>query len=105
VAEDYFGGGSVVERVFGRRGLASGPIEEGRGGVDELRQHCLVASGLGLSVAAALLAAEISIGNDSGITLTAALASDGCIAWPGDPPVGRAWRKCRCQTRYDCSPC
>ena len=53
--------------------LLAGPVEEERGGIERLRANCLVASGLTLSQAAALLArSDLYLGNDSGISHLAA---------------------------------
>ena len=90
--------------------LLLGPVEEERGGVDELRQHGVVASGLSLSQAAALLVAgDIYLGNDSGITHLAAALGVPTVALfgPSDPrqwaPRGRQVAVVR--RAIDCSPC
>jgi len=87
-----------------------GPVEEERGGVDKLRQHGVVASGLSLSQAAALLVAgDIYLGNDSGITHLAAVLGVPTVALfgPSDPcqwaPRGRQVAVVR--RAIDCSPC
>jgi ADP-heptose:LPS heptosyltransferase len=90
--------------------LLLGPVEEERGGVHELRQHCLVAGGLSLSQAAALLAAsDVYLGNDSGITHLAAALGVPTVALfgPSDPrqwaPRGRQVAIVR--RAIECSPC
>jgi len=97
-------------RMGGVMILLLGPVEQERGGVDELRRHGLVASGLNLSQAAALLAAgDIYLGNDSGITHLAAVLGVPTIALfgPSDPhqwaPRGRQVAVVR--RAIDCSPC
>jgi hypothetical protein len=87
-----------------------GPVEEERGGVYELRKHGVVTSGLSLSQAAALLvASDIYLGNDSGITHLAAALGVPTVALfgPSDPrqwaPRGRQVAVVR--RAIDCSPC
>jgi len=97
-------------RVGGVVILLLGPVEQERGGVNELRQHGLIASGLSLSQVAALLAAgDVYLGNDSGITHLAAALGVPTVALfgPSDPrqwaPRGRQVAVVR--RALDCSPC
>jgi len=98
------------ERMGGVAVLLLGPAEQESGGVDRLRQHCLVAGGLSLAQAVALLdASDAFLGNDSGITHLAAALGVPTVALfgPSDP---RQWAP-RGKTvsvvsrAIDCSPC
>jgi ADP-heptose:LPS heptosyltransferase len=95
-------GGSVV--------LLIGPVESERGGIERLRQQCVVAADLSLAQAAALLGrSQAYLGNDSGISHLAAAVGAATVALfgPSDPvrwaPRGpRVTVICR---SVDCSPC
>ncbi len=76
-------GGAVI--------LLVGPVESERGGIDGLRQHCLVARDLSLAQLAALLShSDVYLGNDSGVTHLAAAVGVPTFALfgPSDP---RQW--------------
>lgn len=98
------------ERMSGVVILLLGPVEQERGGVDRLRQHCLVASGLSLSQAVALLdTSDAYLGNDSGITHLAAALGVPTVALfgPSDPRqwAPRGKRVVIVSRAIDCSPC
>jgi glycosyl transferase family 9 (putative heptosyltransferase) len=90
--------------------LLAGPVEEERGGIERLRANCLVASGLTLSQAAALLArSDLYLGNDSGISHLAAAVGIRTIALFG-PSNARQWaprgkRVTIVNRKMECSPC
>ena len=90
--------------------LLLGPVEQEKGGVDDLRRHSLVAGGLSLSQAAALLAAgDIYLGNDSGVTHLAAALGVPTVALfgPSDPRqwAPRGQQVAVVRRAIDCSPC
>ena len=95
-------GGTVV--------LLIGPVEAERGGVDRLRQSCVVANELSLSQVAAILGrSDIYLGNDSGIShLAAALGTRTVVIF--GPSDARQWaprgkKVTVVSRRIDCSPC
>ena len=95
-------GGAVV--------LLIGPVEQERGGIDALRENCLVASGLSLAQAAALLSrSDVCLGNDSGMAHLAAALGVRTVALfgPSDPrrwaPRGNNVTLLR--RALECSPC
>jgi ADP-heptose:LPS heptosyltransferase len=98
------------EKTGGAVLLLIGHVEQERGGIEPLRRHCIVASDLSLSQAAALLRrSDVYLGNDSGISHLAAATGVRTVALfgPSDPrqwaPRGKKaivlWRN------LDCSPC
>lgn len=95
-------GGAVIALI--------GPVEQERGGVERLRERCLVASGLSLSRVAALLSrSDVYLGNDSGISHLAAALGVRTVALFGPTDPGR-WaprgKKVTVLRRgIDCSPC
>ena len=94
----------------GRVLLLSGPVEQERGGIEQLTSACTVASGLSLSQAAALLAhSDLYIGNDSGISHLAAASGVRTVALFG-PSDAHQWsprgKKVTVLRRgVGCSPC
>ena len=95
-------GGAVV--------LLVGPVESERGGIDRLRQHCLVARDMSLAQLAALISrSDVYLGNDSGVTHLAAAVGVPTFALlgPSDPrqwaPRGKKVMLLRRQIA--CSPC
>jgi len=98
------------ERMGGVVVLLLGPVEQERGGVDRLGEYGLVASGLSLSQAVALLdASDAFLGNDSGITHLAAALGVPTVALfgPSDPRqwAPRGKRVSVVSRAIDCSPC
>jgi ADP-heptose:LPS heptosyltransferase len=98
------------ESIGGEVVLLVGPVEAERGGIDQLRENCLVANGLSLAQVAALLAnSDLYLGNDSGISHLAAAVGVRTVAlfgpsdqfrWsPRGPKVSVIRRQ------LDCSPC
>ena len=95
-------GGAVV--------LLVGPVESERGGIDRLRQHCVVARDLSLSKLAALLdRSDVYLGNDSGVTHLAAGLGVPTFALfgPSDPRqwAPRGKRVAVISRQIACSPC
>ena len=95
-------GGAIV--------LLIGPVEQERGGFERLSEGCLVASGLSLSRAAALLdRSAVYLGNDSGISHLAAALGIRTVALfgPTDPIrwAPRGQRVTVLRRGMDCSPC
>jgi glycosyl transferase family 9 (putative heptosyltransferase) len=94
----------------GRVLLLSGPVEQERGGIEQLTSACTVASGLSLSQAAALLAhSDLYLGNDSGISHLAAASGVRTVALFG-PSDAHQWsprgKKVTVLRRgVGCSPC
>jgi ADP-heptose:LPS heptosyltransferase len=90
--------------------LLIGPIEEERGGVERLRSDCIVASGLSLSQAAALLSgSDVYLGNDSGISHLAAALDVRTVVLFG-PSNPRQWaprgkKVILFRRGIGCSPC
>jgi ADP-heptose:LPS heptosyltransferase len=98
------------ERIGGVAMLLIGPVELARGGIDRLREHCLVASNLKLAQVTALLSrSTVYLGNDSGMSHLAAALGVPTVALfgPSDPlqwaPRGR--RVTVISRRVHCSPC
>jgi ADP-heptose:LPS heptosyltransferase len=98
------------EATGGAAIVLSGPVERERGGVALLRESCLVASGLTLSQAAALLSrSDVYLGNDSGISHLAAALGTRTVSLfgPTDParwaPRGKKVTVLR--RGIECSPC
>jgi ADP-heptose:LPS heptosyltransferase len=98
------------EHIGGVAMLIVGPVELARGGIDRLREHCLVASNLRLAQVTALLSrSTIYLGNDSGMSHLAAAVGVPTVALfgPSDPlqwaPRGR--RVTVISRRIHCSPC
>ncbi|MSP40662.1 MAG: glycosyltransferase family 9 protein [Deltaproteobacteria bacterium] len=95
-------GGAVV--------LLVGPVESERGGIDRLRQQCLVAADLSLAQLAALIScSDAYLGNDSGVTHLAAAIGVPTFALFG-PSDGRQWAPRGKQVvvisrEIACSPC
>lgn len=95
-------GGAVV--------LMVGPAEEERGGFERLQSRCVIARGLRLSQAAALLQrCHLYLGNDSGISHLAAAAGVRTVALFG-PSVIEQWaprgnRVTIVSHNIECSPC
>jgi len=90
--------------------LLIGPVEAERGGIDRLREHCLVAADLRLSQIAALLKrSTVYLGNDSGISHLAAGLGVVTVTLfgPSDPSQWAPRGRCvRVVSQYvDCSPC
>jgi ADP-heptose:LPS heptosyltransferase len=95
-------GGTVV--------LLIGPVEQERGGTDELQSSCVVAGNLNLSRLAALLArSDIYLGNDSGVShLAAALGVRTVVLFgPSDAHqwAPRGEKVILFRRGIDCSPC
>jgi ADP-heptose:LPS heptosyltransferase len=90
--------------------LLTGPVEDERGGTERLGRSCLVANGLILSQALALLGrCELYLGNDSGITHLAAASGTRTVALFGPSNV-RQWsprgkRVTIVSRSIGCSPC
>jgi len=90
--------------------LILGPVEQERGGSELLENECVVARGLRLAQAAALLArSDLYLGNDSGISHLAAALGVRTLALFG-PSDARQWaprgEKVNVLRRaIDCSPC
>ena len=90
--------------------LLIGPVEQERGGVELLRQGCIVASGLRLAQVAALLSrSDVYLGNDSGISHLAAATGVRTVALFG-PSAPRQWaprgkKSVVLRRQLDCSPC
>ena len=90
--------------------LLIGPVEKERGGIDPLRGHCIVASDLNLSQAAALLnRSDVYLGNDSGISHLAAAIGVRTVALFG-PSDDRQWaprgeKVVVMRRNLGCSPC
>jgi ADP-heptose:LPS heptosyltransferase len=87
-----------------------GPVEQERGGVERLKQCCLVARGLTLAQAAAFLQrSDLYLGNDSGLSHLAAAAGTPSVVLfgPSNPqqwaPRGKHVTVLRRQMA--CSPC
>jgi ADP-heptose:LPS heptosyltransferase len=98
------------ERSGGAALLLVGPVENERGGIDRLHQHCLVARDLSLSQLAALLSrSDIYLGNDSGVTHLAAAVGVPTLALfgPSEPcqwaPRGK--KVAVISRQIVCSPC
>jgi ADP-heptose:LPS heptosyltransferase len=95
-------GGAVV--------LLIGPVERDRGGIGVLRSDCIVAEGLSLSQAAALLSrSDVYLGNDSGISHLAAATGTRAVALFGSSNP-RQWaprgkKAVVLRRELDCSPC
>jgi ADP-heptose:LPS heptosyltransferase len=95
-------GGAVV--------LLIGPVEEERGGVERLRDRCVVASGLRLSQVAALVAgSDVYLGNDSGISHLAAAVGVRTVVLFGPSDIAqwspRGSRVTIVSRHIECSPC
>ncbi|HYA27720.1 MAG TPA: glycosyltransferase family 9 protein, partial [Acidobacteriota bacterium] len=98
------------ESIGGAVVLLVGPVEAERGGIDRLRQYCLVTENLNLAQVAALLAkSDIYVGNDSGTSHLAAAVGVRTVALfgPSDPwrwsPRGP--KVTVIDLQIDCSPC
>ncbi|HKY06928.1 MAG TPA: glycosyltransferase family 9 protein [Candidatus Binatia bacterium] len=95
-------GGAVVALI--------GPVERERGGLDPLRSDCIVADGLSLSQAAALLSrCNLYLGNDSGISHLAAATGTRTVTLFG-PSNPRQWaprgkNAVVLRRHLACSPC
>ena len=90
--------------------LLIGPVEQERGGVDQLRDRCVIAQDLSLSRAAALLSRSfVYLGNDSGISHLAAALGVRTVALfgPSDPRqwAPRGARVTVLRRNLPCSPC
>jgi ADP-heptose:LPS heptosyltransferase len=90
--------------------LLVGAVEAERGGIDRLRQHCLVARDLSLSQLAALLGrSDVYLGNDSGVTHLAAAVGIPTFALfgPSDPRqwAPRGKKVALISRQIACSPC
>jgi hypothetical protein len=90
--------------------LLSGPVEQERGGIEQLARACTIASDLSLSQAAALLGrSDLYLGNDSGISHLAAASGVRTVALFG-PSDAHQWtprgKKVTMLRRgLGCSPC
>jgi ADP-heptose:LPS heptosyltransferase len=90
--------------------LLIGPVEQARGGFEQLRSDCIVVNDLSLSRATALLRrSDLYLGNDSGMSHLAAATGVRTVALfgPSDPlrwaPHGKKVTILR--RHLDCSPC
>jgi ADP-heptose:LPS heptosyltransferase len=98
------------DRVSGAVILLIGPVEEERGGVEQLRNSCFVADHLDLAQAAALLArGDLYLGNDSGISHLAGAVGVRTIALFG-PSGSQQWaprgpKAVALRHAIACSPC
>jgi ADP-heptose:LPS heptosyltransferase len=98
------------ERTGGDVIVLVGPVEEERGGIDQLSAHSVVACGLELSQLAALLSrCVLYLGNDSGVSHLAAAVGVRTVTLFG-PSDEREWaprgRKVTVLRRdIECSPC
>jgi len=95
-------GGAVI--------LLVGAVESERGGIDRLREYCVVAGNLKLSQAAALLSrSDVYLGNDSGVTHLAAAVGVPTFALfgPSDPRqwAPRGKKVVVINRQIACSPC
>jgi hypothetical protein len=90
--------------------LLVGPVEEERGGIERLGHRCVLATGLGLSDVAALLArCDLYLGNDNGVSHIAAGVGVRTVVMFGPSAVGqwepRGERVTIVSHRVECSPC
>jgi ADP-heptose:LPS heptosyltransferase len=95
-------GGTVV--------LLAGPVEEERGGIEQLARRCVIATGLRLSEVAALLdRCNLYLGNDSGVSHLAAATGVRTVVLFGPSDIGqwgaRGKRVTFVSRRVQCSPC
>jgi ADP-heptose:LPS heptosyltransferase len=98
------------QRTRGAVVVLIGPVEEERGGLGLLADRSIVASGLTLGQAAALLAqSDVYLGNDSGITHLAAAVGVRTVALFGpsdlDQWAPRGDKVTAISRNVDCSPC